>query len=144
MEYKRISFDTSKLAFTLHGVDEQDRVSPRCELRRGQVEAVFAKVLLTEVALEGCAGNHHWSPVLGAMGRRVKLIPPQYVKPFVKRNKNGSNDAEGISVAASRPSMRTVPVKTTDELAATIVVKLREMLVGHQKRLSPPSASVMT
>ena len=66
------------------------------------------------------------------MGHRVKLIPPQYVKPFVKRSKNDRNDAEAISEAASRPSMRTVPVKTIDEQAATIVVKHREMLIGQR------------
>jgi len=88
--------------------------------------------LPTEVALEACAGAHHWGRVFGAMGHRVKLIPPQYVKPFVKRNKNDRNDAEAISEAASRPSMRTVPMKTVDEQAATIVVKHREMLVGQR------------
>jgi transposase len=128
MEFKRISIDTSKLIFTLHGVDAHDRVI----LRRAQVEAFFTKVPPTEVALEACAGAHHWGRVLGAMGHRVKLIPPQYVKPFVKRNKNDRDDAEAISEAASRPSMRTVPVKTTDEQAATIVVKHREMLVGQR------------
>ena len=132
MEFKRISIDTSKHIFTLHGVDEQDHVILRRELRRGQVEAFFARIPPTEVALEACAGAHHWGRVLGAMGHRVKLIPPQYVKPFVKRSKNDRNDAEAISEAASRPSMRTVPVKTIDEQAATIVVKHREMLVGQR------------
>ena len=128
MEFKRLSIDTSKHAFALHGVDEQDHVT----LRRGQIEAFFARIPPTEIALEACAGAHHWGRVLGAMGHRVKLIPPQYVKPFVKRNKNDRNDAEAISEAASRPSMRTVPVKTVDEQAATIVVKHREMLVGQR------------
>ncbi len=132
MEFKRISIDTSKHIFTLHGVDEQDDVTLRRELRRGQIEAFFARVHPTEIALEACAGAHHWGRVLGAMGHRVKLIPPQYVKPFVKRRKNDRNDAEAISEAASRPSMRTVPVKTIDEQAATIVVKHREMLVGQR------------
>ena len=66
------------------------------------------------------------------MGHRVKLIPPQYVKPFVKRSKNDCNDAEAISEAASHPSMRTVPVKAVDEQAATIIVKHRETLVGQR------------
>ncbi len=70
--------------------------------------------------------------MLGALGHRVKLIPPQYVKPFVKRSKNDRNDAEAISEAASRPNMRTVPVKTVDEQAATIIVKHREMLVRQR------------
>src|SRR6202790_4723488 len=66
------------------------------------------------------------------MGHRVKLIPPQYVKPFVKRNKNDRNDAEAIGEAASRPAMRTVPLKTTEQQAATIIVKHREMLVAQR------------
>jgi transposase len=132
MGFKRISIDTSKHIFTLHGVDEHDRVILRRELRRAQVEAFFTKVPPTEVALEACAGAHHWGRVLDAMGHRVKLIPPQYVKPFVKRSKNDRNDAEAISEAASRPSMRTVSVKSVDEQAATIVLKHREMLVGQR------------
>lgn len=89
-------------------------------------------MLPTEVALEACAGAHHWDRVFGAMGHRVKPIPPQYVKPFVKRNKNDRNDAEAISETASRPSMRTVPVKTVDEQAAAIIMKHLEMLVGQR------------
>jgi len=116
----------------LHGVDEHDCVILRREIRRAQVEAFFTKVPPTEVALEACAGAHHWGRVLGAMGHRVKLIPPQYVKPFVKRSKNDRNDAEAISEAASRPSMRTVSVKTVDEQAAVIIVRQREMLVGQR------------
>jgi transposase len=104
----------------------------RRELRRGQVEAFFAREPPAEVALEACAGAHHWGRVLGAMGHRVKLIPPRYVQPFVKRSKNDRNDAEAICEAASRPAMRTVPVKTSDEQAATIIVKHREMLVGQR------------
>ena len=132
MEFKRISIDTSKHIFTMHGVDGQDRVILRRELRRGQMEAFFAKVPATEIALEACAGSHHWARKFVALGHRVKLIPPQYVKPFVKRGKNDRNDAEAISEAAARPNMRTVPVKTVDEQAATIVVKHREMLVGQR------------
>ena len=132
MEFKRISIDTSKHIFTLHGIDEQDRVVLRRELRRGQVEAFFTRLPPAEVALEACAGAHHWGRTFGAMGHRVKLIPPQYVKPFVKRSKNDRNDAEAISEAASRPSMRIVPVKTVAEQAATVIVKHREMLVGQR------------
>ena len=102
MEFKRISIDTSKHIFTLHGVDDQDRVTLRRELRRGQIEAFLSKVPPTEVALEACARAHHWGRMLDAMGHRVKLIPPQYVEPFVKRSKNDRNDAEAISEEACR------------------------------------------
>jgi len=132
MKFKRIAIDTSKHVFTLHGVDAEDQPVLRREIRRAQLEPFFAKLAPTEVALEACAGSHHWGRVLGAMGHRVKLIPPQYVKPFVKRSKNDRNDAEAISEAASRPSMRTVPVKSADEQAATIIVKHRELMVNQR------------
>lgn len=132
MEYKRISIDTSKHVFTIHGVDEKERPVPRREVGRAQVERFFAKIAPTEVVLEACGGSHHWGRVLSRMGHRVKLIPPQYVKPFVKRGKNDRNDAEAICEAASRPTMRTVPVKSVDEQAATLILKHREMLVGQR------------
>ena len=132
MGFKRISLDTSKHVFTIHGIDEKDRPVLRRDIRRAQVEPFFAKLAPTEVVLEACAGSHHWGRVLGGMGHRVRLIPPQYVKPFVKRSKNDRNDAEAISEAASRPTMRTVPVKTADEQAATIIVKHRELMVNQR------------
>src|SRR4051794_20627888 len=100
MGYKRISIDTSKHVFAIHGVDEAERPMMCLELRRSQV-----------VALEACGGGHHGGRRLSARGHRVKLTPPQYVKPFIKRNKNDRHDAEAIGKAASRPSMPTVPVK---------------------------------
>jgi len=132
MEVKRISIDTSKHTFTLHGVDLQERPILQREIRRAQLEPFFAKLEPTEVALEACAGSHHWGRLLSRLGHRVKLIPPQYVKPFVKRSKNDRNDAEAIGEAASRPTMRTVPIKTVEQQGATIVVKHREMLVGQR------------
>src|SRR4051812_39028026 len=116
MELKRISIDTSKHIFTIHGVDRQEHPVLRREIRRSQFESFFAKLEPTEVALEACAGSHHWGRLLSRLGHRVKLIPPQYVKPFVKRSKNDRNDAEAIGEAASRPAMRTVPLKTTLDL----------------------------
>ena len=109
MKYKRIAIDTSKHVFTLHGVDEQERPVLRRELKRAQVEAFFGKQDATEVVLEACGGSHHWGRLLSRLGHCVRLIPPQYVKPFVKRAKNDRNDAEAINEAASRPSMRPPP-----------------------------------
>jgi hypothetical protein len=100
MSYKRISIDTSKHVFTIHAVDEAERPVLRCEFRRSQIEGFFAKLAPTEVALEACAGAHHWGRRLSAMGQRVKLILPQYVKPFVKRNKNDRIYAEAIGEAS--------------------------------------------
>src|SRR5271156_5587532 len=127
MEFKRIAIDTSKYVFTIHGVDQQERPALRRDLRRSQVEPFFAKLAPTEVVLEACGGSHHWGRVLTRLGHRVRLIPPQYVKPFVKRSKNDRNDAEAINEAAARPSMRSVPIKTVERQAETIVIKHREM-----------------
>jgi transposase len=132
MNYKRIAIDTSKHVFTLHGVDERDHPVLRRELRRGQVEAFFAKQEPTEVVMEACGGSHHWGRVLTRLGHRVRLIPAQYVKPFVKRAKNDRNDAEAISEAASRPTIRSVPVKSVEQQSNAIILKHREMLVKQQ------------
>ena len=132
MKFKRIAIDTSKNVFTLHGVDDQERPVLRRELKRAQVESFFAKQQATEVVLEACGGSHHWGRLLSQLGHRVRLIPPQYVKPFVKRAKNDRNDAEAISEAASRPTMRPVVVKTVDQQADGIILKHREMLVGQR------------
>jgi len=132
MKYKRIAIDTSKNVVTLHGVDEQERPVLRREIRRHQMQAFFGKQEATEVVLEACGGSHHWARVLGQLGHRVRLIPPQYVKPFVKRSKNDRNDAEAISEAASRPCMRTVAVKTVEQQADGIILRHREMLVGQR------------
>lgn len=134
MEFKRVSIDTSKHVFTIHGVDDAERPVLRREIRRAQVELFFAKLAPTELALEACAGSHHWGRVLGGMGHRVRLIPPQYVKPFVKRSKNDRNDAEAISEAASRPTMRTVPVKSAAEQAVAMIVKHRELMVNQRSQ----------
>lgn len=132
MKFKRIAIDTSKHVFTLHGVDEQERPVLRRELKRGQVEAFFAKQDATEVVLEACGGSHPWGRLLHRLGHRVRLIPAQYVKPFVKRAKNDRTDAEAISEAASRPAMRSVVVKTLEQQADGLILKHREMLVGQR------------
>jgi len=132
MEIKRIAIDTSKHVFTLHGVDGHEHVVLRRELKRHQVEPFFAKQAPIEVVLEACGGSHHWGRKLAALGHQVRLIPPQYVKPFVKRAKNDRNDAEAINEAASRPSMRSVVVKTIDQQADGIILKHREMLVSQR------------
>ena len=132
MKFKRIAIDTSKHVFTLHGVDEQDRPVLRRELKRVNLESFFARQDATEVVLEACGGSHHWARLLNKLGHRARLIPPQYVKPFVKRAKNDRNDAEAISEAASRPAMRSVVVKTVDQQADGIILKHREMLVSQR------------
>jgi transposase len=132
MELKRISVDTSKAVFTLHGIDQQDRPMLRCNLSRPAFEAFFLKLPATEVVLEACGGSHHWARRLTDMGHHVRLIPPQYVKPFVKRGKNDRNDAEAISEAAGRPGMAAVPVKPAERQARAMIVSVRELLVRQR------------
>jgi transposase len=135
MELKRIAIDTSKHVFTVHGVDHQDRVVLRRDLKRAQLEPFFRKLPPTEVVLEACGSSHHWGRLLSALGHTVKLIPPQYVKPFVKRGKNDRNDAEAINEAASRPAMRFVPVKTAVQQAGIMLLKTRDLLVRQRTQL---------
>src|SRR5208337_3511762 len=128
----RIGIDTSKAVFTLHCVDDTGRAVLRTNLRRAQMVPFFRKLPPTEIAMEACGSSHHWARELSAVGHTVRLIPPQYVKPFVKRAKNDRNDAEAISEAASRPTMRSVVVKTVDQQADGIILKHREMLVSQR------------
>ena len=135
MELKRVGIDTSKAVFTVHGIDAQERAVLRRNLSRAAFEAFFAKLPATEVALEACSGSYHWARVLGAMGHRVRLIPAQYVKPFVKRGKNDRNDAEAICEAAGRPGMASVPVKTAERQADAMIVSVRDLLVRQHTQL---------
>ena len=132
MKFKRIAIDTSKHVFTVHGVDEQERPVLRRELKRSQMGPFFGKLDPTDVVLEACGGAHHWGRVLSRLGHRVRLIPAQYVKPFVKRAKNDRADAEAISEAAARPTMPSVAVKSVDQQASAMILKHREMLVTQR------------
>jgi len=135
MNLKRIGLGTSKAVFTLHGVGQDERAVLRRDMRRAEMEAFFAKLPPTHVALEACGGSHHWGRRLAAMGHTVQLIPPQYVKPFVRRGKNDRNDAEAISEAASRPDMPGVPVRSAEQQAEAIVLSARELLVRQRTQL---------
>ena len=135
MEIKRIAVDTSKAVFTLHVTDMQERVVHRGDLSRGLFEAYIRRQPPTEFVLEACGGSHHWGRQLQGLGHRARLIPPQYVKPFVKRGKTDRADAAAISDAASRPDMRHVPIKTAERQAAQMVIKARELLVRQRTQL---------
>jgi transposase len=133
--YKRIGVDTSKAVFTIHCVDQQDQPALRINLRRAQMIPFFTKQPATEIAMEACSGAHHWARELIALGHEVRLLPPQYVKPYVKRGKNDRNDAEAICEAAGRPGMHFVPVKSVTQQAQGMVLKVRETLVGQRTLL---------
>jgi transposase len=124
--------DTSKHVFTVHCVDAEERCVLRRNVGRSGVEGFFAKLAPTEVVLEACGASHHWGRLLEGLGHRVRLIPPQYVKPFVKRGKSDRLDAEAINAAASRPDMRFVPVKPAERQAEAMLLRVREMLVKQR------------
>jgi transposase len=134
-EITRIGIDTSKAVFTLHCVDQTGRPVLRTNLRRPQMGAFFKKLPRAEIIMEACGSSHCWARQLSALGHEVRLIPPQYVKPFVKRAKNDRNDAEAICEAGGRPGMRFVPVKSADQQAQAMVLKVRETLVGQRTQL---------
>src|SRR6516225_3831764 len=131
-ELTRIGVDTSKAVFTLHGVDAADRPILRINLRRAQMVPFFRKLSPTIVALEACGSAHYWARKLTALGHTVRLVPPQYVKPYVKRGKNDRNDAEAICEAAGRPGMHCVPAKSVAQQAQGMVLKVRETLIGQR------------
>ena len=134
-EISRIGVDTSKAVFTVHAVNAAGEPILRVNLRRAELIGFFRKRAPTVVALEACGGSHHWARKFAALGHEVRLIPPQYVKPYVKRGKNDRNDAEAICEAAGRPGMRFVLAKTEDQQAQGLVLKVRTTLVEQRTRL---------
>jgi len=111
----RIGMDTSKHRFQLHGVNSAEEPVARRKFSRGQMLAFFARQPSTVIGLEAGGAAHHWSRTLSAMGHEVKIIAPQFVKPYVKRGKNDAVDAEALCEAMSRPSMRFVAPKTAEQ-----------------------------
>jgi len=134
-QIKRVGVDTSKHIFTVHCVDEKDRPVLRCNLRRSGFLEFFARLAPTKIAMEACGASHHWGRELQALGHEVALIPPQYVKPFVKRGKNDRNDAEAISEAAARPGMARVAVKSAEQQADAMLLSVRELLSRQRTQL---------
>lgn len=131
----RVGLDTAKHVFQVHGVDEQGEQVLRRQLRRGEVKRFFAKLAATRIGLEACGAAHYWARELQALGHAVVLLPPQYVKPYLKRGKSDALDAEAICEAMSRPGMRFVPVKSGERQAALMLLKTRELLVKQRTML---------
>jgi len=132
----RIGMDTSKHIFQLHGVDAAERPVLRKRVGRKQMVALLAKLPATVIGMEACGAAHYWARELGKLGHEVRLMAPQHVKPYVKRNKNDGRDAEGLCEAMSRPTMRFVPVKTTEQQAALMLTGVREQIVARRTQLS--------
>ena len=114
-EITTIGLDIAKSVFQVHGIDASGAVIVRRQLRRRQVLPFFRKLPACVIGLEACATAHHWGRELVALGHEVKLMPPRYVKPYVKRNKNDAADAEAICEAVQRPTMRFVPIKSPEQ-----------------------------
>lgn len=132
MKIIRIGLDLAKNVFQVHGVDLQGKTGLRRQLRRNQMLEFFKKQSPCLIGMEACASAHYWARTLIAMGHEVKLIAPQFVKPYVKGNKNDANDAEAICEAVGRPNMRFVPVKTVEQQDIQALHRIRQELV-HQR-----------
>jgi transposase len=132
IEVSRIGLDLAKSVFQVHGVNAQEAVTVRRSLRRGQLLNWFGKQPPCLIGIEACATAHYWARELSRLGHTVRLIPPGYVKAYVRRNKNDAADAAAICEAVSRPSMRFVAAKTEQQQAASGIHRVRELLVKQR------------
>jgi transposase len=131
-----IGLDIAKSVFQVHGVDESGAVVVRRQVRRAQLLAFFAKLPPCLIGLEACATAHHWGRELMKLGHQVRLMPPSYVKPYVKRQKNDAADAEAICEAVTRPTMRFVEVKSPEQQSVMVLHRVRQMLMRQRTQLS--------
>jgi len=129
-----IGLDLAKSVFQVHAVTETGHVVVRRALRRSQVLEFFGNIEPCLVGMEACGSAHYWANAIGDFGHTVRLMPPAYVKPYVKRSKTDAADAEAICEAVTRPTMRFVPVKTPEEQAAGVVLKTRELFVRQRSQ----------
>jgi transposase len=127
-----IGLDIAKSVFQVHGVDADGQVVVRRQLKRRYVLAFFQKLPPCLVGIEACASAHHWSRELQALGHTAKLMPPAYVKPYVKRQKNDATDAEAICEAVSRPNMRFVETKTAEQQSCLMLHRTRHLFIRQQ------------
>jgi transposase len=131
-----VGLDLAKHVFQVHGVDADHRAVPRRKLRRGEVEAFFAALPPCLVGIEACATAHEWARRLARLGHDVRLPPPAYVRPYVRRGKSDAADAEAICEAVTRPGMRTVPVKSAEQQAVLMLHRTPDLLVRQRTQLA--------
>jgi transposase len=127
-----IGLDIAKSVFQVHGIDAEGNVLIRRRLKRRYVLALFAKLPPCLVGIEACATSHHWSRELKALGHNVRLMPPAYVKPYVKRQKNDATDAEAICEAVTRANMRFVETKTPEQQGCLMLHRTRQLFIRQQ------------
>ena len=127
-----IGLDIAKSVFQVHGVDANGLVVVRRQLKRRYVLAFFQKLPSCLIGMEACASAHHWSRELQALGHTVRLMPPAYVKPYVKRHKNDATDAEAICEAVTRPNMRFVATKTPEQQSCLTLHRTRHLFIRQQ------------
>ena len=135
MEISTIGLDLAKRVFQVHGIDAAGNVVVRKALRRAQVLPFFARLEPCLIGIEACGTSHHWARELIALGHEVRLMPPAYVKPYVKRGKTDASDAEAICEAVTRPTMRFVAVKSREQQAALSMHRARDLLVRQRTQL---------
>jgi len=133
-EVVTVGLDIAKSVFQVHGVDAEGRVVLQRRLTRARLIPFFEKLPRCRIGIEACATAHHWGRQLAGLGHEVKLMPPSYVKPYVKRQKNDVADAEAICEAVSRPSMRFVDVKNPEQ--QRVIHRTRATLMRHRVELS--------
>ena len=138
-----IGLDIAKSVFHLHGVDAAGAVVLRKRLRRRDIVGFFAALEPCLIGIEACGGAHHWARELSALGHEVRLLPPAYVTPYVKRGKNDAVDAAAICEAVSRPAMRFVPIKSRAQQAALVPHRTRDLLVRQRTMLINSLRSLM-
>jgi transposase len=136
MDVVTIGLDLAKNVFQVHGVDADGGIGQRCKLRRSEVLRFFGSLPPCLVGMEACASSHYWAREIGRLGHTVKLMPPAYVKPYVKRGKTDASDAAAICEAVTRPTMRFVAVKSEDQQAVLMLHKARELLVRQRTMLT--------
>jgi transposase len=132
MKLKRVGLDLAKNVFQVHGVDEQEQVRCRRQLRRAQVLPFFRQLPPCLIGMEACGGSHYWARELGQLGHTVKLMSPQLVKPYIGEQKNDANDAAGICEAVGRAKMRFVAVKTVAQQELQVLHRVRSALIGQR------------
>lgn len=135
-EVVTVGLDIAKSVFQVHGVDAEGRVVVQRRLTRAKLIPFFEKLPRCRVGIEACATAHHWGRRLTELGHEVKLMPPSYVKPYLKRQKNDAADAEAICEAVTRPSMRFVEVKTPEQQSVLVLHRTRMTLMRHRIELS--------